>query len=121
MQNGYRTKLWKYKLQILANELNLTFCVMHYPPGTSKWNKIEHKMFSYISKNWRGHPLISREVVISLIGATKTSSGLEIMAVLDENNYESGIKVSDKEIKTLNIIGDPFHPEWNYTVAPQVR
>ena len=78
-------------------------------------------MFSYISKNWRGRPLISKEVVVSLIGGTKTSSGLEIMAILDENDYKLGIQVSDEEIKTLNIVGDPFHPEWNYTVAPQVR
>lgn len=119
--NGYRVKLWKRELQLLSNETGLKINVRHFPPGTSKWNKIEHKMFSYISKNWRGCPLISREVVVSLIGATKTSSGFEIMATLDENNYESGIKVSDDEIQNLNITGDPFHPEWNYTVAPQVR
>jgi len=119
--NGYRVKLWKRELQLLSNETGLKINVRHFPPGTSKWNKIEHKMFSYISKNWRGCPLISREVVVSLIGATKTSSGFEIMATLDENNYESGIKVSDDEIQSLNITGDPFHPEWNYTVAPQIR
>ena len=117
--NGYRVKLWKRELQLLSNETGLKINVRHFPPGTSKWNKIEHKMFSYISKNWRGRPLISKEVVVSLIGATKTSSGLEIMATLDENNYESGIEVSDEEIQSLNIVGDAFHPEWNYTVLPQ--
>ncbi len=119
--NGYRVKLWKRELQLLSNETGLKIHVRHFPPGTSKWNKIEHKMFSYISKNWRGRPLISKEVVVSLIGATKTSSGLEIMAILDENDYEPGIQVSDEEIKALNIVGDSFHPEWNYTVIPQVR
>jgi len=119
--NGYRVKLWKRELQLLSNETGLKIHVRHFPPGTSKWNKIEHKMFSYISKNWRGRPLISKEVVVSLIGATKTSSGLEIMATLDENNYEAGIEISDEEIQSLNIVGDPFHPEWNYTVLPQVR
>ncbi len=118
--NGYRVKLWKRELQLLSNETGLKIHVRHFPPGTSKWNKIEHKMFSYISKNWRGRPLISKEVVVSLIGATKTSSGLEIMAILDENDYEPGIQVSDEEIKALNIVGDSFHPEWNYTVIPQV-
>lgn len=119
--NGYRVKLWKRELQLLSNETGLKIHVRHFPPGTSKWNKIEHKMFSYISKNWRGRPLISKEVVVSLIGATKTSSGLEIMAILDENNYEVGIEISDEEIQALNIVGDSFHPEWNYTVLPQVR
>lgn len=116
--NGYRVKLWKRELQLLSNETGLKIHVRHFPPGTSKWNKIEHKMFSYISKNWRGRPLISKEVVVSLIGATKTSLGLEIMAILDENNYEAGIEIPDEEIQALNIVGDPFHPEWNYTVLP---
>lgn len=119
--NGYRVKLWKRVLQLLSNEIGLKITVMHFPPGTSKWNKIEDKMFSYISKNWRGRPLITKEVVVSLIGATKTSSGLEIMAMLDENDYESGIEVSDEEIQSLNIIGHAFHPEWNYSISPRVR
>lgn len=117
--NGYRVKLWKRELQLLSNETGLKINIRHFPPGTSKWNKIEHKMFSYISKNWGGCPLISKEVVVSLIGATKTSCGLEIMATLDENNYELGIEVSDEEIQSLNIVGDAFHPEWNYSVLPQ--
>lgn len=119
--NGYRVKLWKRELQLLSNETGLKINIRHFPPGTSKWNKIEHKMFSYISKNWRGRPLISREVVVNLIGATTTASGLEIMSVLDENNYENGIEVSDEEIQALNIVGNAFHPEWNYTILPQVR
>lgn len=119
--NGYRVKLWKRELQLLSNETGLKINVRHFPPGTSKWNKIEHRMFSYISKNWRGRPLISKEVVVNLIGATETRSGLEIMAVLDENNYEAGIEVSQEEVQALNIVGDSFHPEWNYTISPQVR
>ncbi len=91
---------------------------MHFPPGTSKWNKIEHKLFSYISKNWRGKPLIDRETVVNLIGNTKTTTGLTVAAVLDENVYTTGIKVSDKIMHTINKSGDSFHPEWNYTIMP---
>ena len=117
--NGNRVKLWKTELQKLANEKNITISVSHFPPGTSKWNKIEHRMFSFITQNWRGKPLISRATVINLISNTKTKKGLQIRAVLDENEYKKGIKVSDKELKKINIIEDEFHGEWNYKIAPQ--
>ena len=117
--NGYRVRLWKYELQKLADELKLKIHVRHFPPGTSKWNKIEHKLFSYISQNWRGMPLISREAVVNLIAKTKTSTGLLVRSVLDENEYKKGKKISDDEVATLNIKGDIFHPEWNYTISPR--
>lgn len=117
--NGYRVRLWKRELQKLANELNMTIHVCHFPPGTSKWNKIEHKMFCYISQNWRGRPLITKEVVVNLIGNTKTKSGLEIQAQLDENTYEKGIKVTDEEMNSFNIVKEQFHGEWNYKILPQ--
>jgi hypothetical protein len=118
--NGYRVRLWKKELQTLANETQLKITVRHFPPGTSKWNKIEHRMFSYISKNWRGKPLIDRETVVNLISRTETEKGLKIQAVLDENQYETGKKVTDKEMDALNIEGDDFHPEWNYTIHPHL-
>jgi Rhodopirellula transposase DDE domain len=118
--NGYRVRLWKLELQKFSNESRLKIHVRHFPPGTSKWNKIEHKLFSYISKNWRGRPLISRETVVNLIGNTKTQTGLRVMAVLDENEYEKGKEVTDEEMTALNIKGESFHPEWNYTIAPQI-
>ena len=117
--NGYRTRLWKIELQKLANEINLKIHVRHFPPGTSKWNKIEHKLFSYISKNWRGKPLINRETVVNLISNTRTTKGLIVSAVLDKNKYKTGIKVTDKEMEEVVIYGDEFHPEWNYTIAPR--
>ena len=116
--NSYRTKLWKVELQKLANELKLEVQVHHFPPGTSKWNKIEHRLFSYISKNWRGKPLISHETVVSLIANTKTEAGLRVAAVLDKNHYQTEIKVSDKEMGDLNLSTDEFHPEWNYIIRP---
>ena len=118
--NGYRVRLWKKKLQSLVNEIGIEVSVRHFPPGTSKWNKIEHKMFSYISKNWRGKPLINRESVVNLIAQTSTETGLEIQAILDENEYQTGKKVSDEEMDALNIEGDIFHPEWNYTIRPHL-
>lgn len=118
--NGYRVRLWKKALQVLANETGLKISVRHFPPGTSKWNKIEHRMFSYISKNWRGKPLINRETVVNLISETRTDAGLKIRAVLDNNQYDTGQKVSDEEIDALNIEGDDFHPEWNYTIQPHL-
>lgn len=118
--NGYRVKLWKVELQKLANELNLKIRVCHFPPGTSKWNKIEHRLFSYISKNWRGKLLITRETVVNLIANTRTSKGLEIQAVLDENEYRAGLEVEDAQINSLNIVGAKFHPEWNYTISPNL-
>lgn len=117
--NGYRVRLWKRELQKLSNELKIVINVSHYPPGTSKWNKIEHRMFSFISKNWRGKPLISRQTVIELIGNTKTKTGLEIKAVLDENFYEKGIHVSDEEMEMINLEESDFHGEWNYRIKPQ--
>lgn len=117
--NGYRTRLWKSQLQSLANEIGLKITVGHFPPGTSKWNKIEHKLFSFISINWRGQPLISREVVVNLIGSTKTKTGLTVKAVLDENIYEKGLKIKDNVINNLNIEKNEFHGEWNYSIAPK--
>jgi transposase len=117
--NGYRVRLWKRELQTLANEEKLSIRVAHYPPGTSKWNKIEHRMFSFISQNWRGKPLVSRQTVIELIGNTTTKTGLEIKVVLDEKLYQKGIQVPDEEIQNLNIHKNAFHGEWNYTIKPQ--
>ncbi len=117
--NGYRVRLWKRELQSLANEQNLSIGVSHYPPGTSKWNKIEHRMFSFISQNWRGKPLVNRQTVIDLIGKTTTKTGLEIKVVLDENLYHKGIQVSDEEMKNINIHKNVFHGEWNYVIRPQ--
>ncbi len=118
--NGYRVKLWKASLQDLANEIKRDIVVCHFPPGTSKWNKIEHRLFSYISKNWRGKPLVSVETVINLISNTTTKTGLTVTAVLDENTYEKGIEVNDEKMSGLNIKGDAFHPEWNYTISHKV-
>lgn len=116
--NGYRVRLWKTELQALANEINLKIYICHFPPGTSKWNKIEHRLFSYISKNWRGRPLITKETVVNLIANTTTEAGLTVRAVLDENEYKTGRKISDDELALLNIAGDGFHPEWNYCISP---
>ena len=107
-------------MQRFSDETGLSVRVHHFPPGTSKWNKIEHRLFSYISKNWKGHPLISRETVVNLIANTKTKEGLEVFAVLDENEYQKGRKISDEEIASLRIQGDDFHPEWNYKISPRL-
>lgn len=117
--NGSRVRLWKKEIQDLANELNMEISVCHFPPGTSKWNKIEHRLFSYISLNWRGKPLTSYEVVVSLIGSTNTAKGLSVVSELDTNTYEKGIKVLDKNFNEINIHKDDFHGEWNYTISPQ--
>src|SRR5918992_758612 len=114
--NGYRVRLWKRELQRLANTSGLDITVCHFPPGTSKWNKIEHRLFSYISMNWRGQPLISHEVIVELIGATTTQSGLRVEAQLDTNVYPTQLKVSDEEMAALNVTAHDFHGEWNYTV-----
>lgn len=114
--NGSRNRLWKYEIQQFANETEITVTVCHFPPGTSKWNKIEHRMFSHITKNWRGRPLTSYGVIVKLIANTTTEAGLKINAALDENEYPTGIKVTDKEMKNLNIEKEQFHGEWNYTV-----
>jgi len=116
--NSSRTRLWKVELQKLANELGLAIRVCHFPPGTSKWNKIEHRMFSYVSLNWRGKPLESLQVIIDLISSTTTSTGLEIHARLDPGQYEKGIKVTDAELAAVTIERDQFHPDWNYTIHP---
>lgn len=116
--NGSRVRLWKIELQGLANELGMPISVCHFPPGTSKWNKIEHRLFSFITLNWRGRPLVSHEVIVSLIGATTTKKGLRVRSELDRNSYPTGRKVTDKEISEVNIVRDEFHGEWNYTVFP---
>ena len=117
--NGARVRLWKVELQKLADETGLTLHVHHYPPGTSKWNRIEHRLFCHITQNWRGRPLTDRVAVVELIGATTTKAGLKVQCALDERTYEKGIKVSDAEMQTLDITGDTFHPEWNYTIRPR--
>jgi hypothetical protein len=116
--NGYRSRLWKVALQGLADDLGLRVGVCHFPPGTSKWNKIEHRMFCHITRNWRGKPLQSRAAVVSLIGNTKTREGLHIHAELDTNSYPTGLEVSDEELAAVQITQDAFHGEWNYTIAP---
>jgi len=117
--NSYRCRLWKVALQELADAIGLQVTVCHFPPGTSKWNKIEHRMFCHITKNWRGKPLVSRAVVVNLIGNTKTKAGLHIQAQLDTNSYKTGIKVSDEELATVRLERDAFHGEWNYTITPK--
>jgi hypothetical protein len=117
--NGSRVRLFKVELQNLADETGLTLQVCHYPPGTSKWNKIEHRLFCHITQNWRGKPLITRETVVELIASTTTRMGLTVRCELDTRSYPKGIKVSDAEMKTLNIKGNTFHPEWNYTISPR--
>ncbi len=119
--NGSRVRLWKVELQKLADETGVTIGVCHYPPGTSKWNKIEHRLFCHITQNWRGRPLTSRSAVVELIAATTTKKGLTVRCELDSNSYAKGLKVSDAEMAALNIEGDEFHPEWNYTIKPRPR
>ena len=119
--NGYRTRLWKTELQRLADETGLAVRVCHFPPGTSKWNKIEHRLFSFISINWRAKPLLTRQVIINLIAATTTKSGLTVHARLDENTYPKGIKITDQQLARVNITTDTFHPEWNYTIKPRTH
>ena len=118
--NGSRVRLFKVELQKLADETGLDLQVCHYPPGTSKWNKIEHKLFCHITQTWRGQPLISRQTVVELIASTTTKAGLTVRCELDTCPYPKGIQVSKEEMATLNITGDEFHPEWNYTVSPRV-
>lgn len=118
--NGYRVRFWRLQLQKLADEIGLVIHVCHFPPGTSKWNKIEHRMFCHITQNWRGRPLLSREVVVNLIGNTTTAEGLRIRAELDENTYVVGIKVSDQELNKVAIEREEFHGEWNYKIKPRL-
>ena len=117
--NGYRLRLWKLELQKLADETGLEIAVCHFPPGTSKWNKIEHRLFSAITQNWRGKPLVSHEVVVNLIGATTTETGLKVKSELDTNQYPAGRIVSDDELSTIHIRRDIFHGDWNYALLPR--
>jgi transposase len=117
--NGTRCRLWKVELQGLADETGLRISVCHFPPGTSKWNKIEHRMFCHITENWRGRPLVSREVVVNLIGHTTTATGLAIRSELDEGSYPTGRQVSDEQMEGLSIKRDKFHGEWNYSILPR--
>jgi len=119
--NGYRVRLWKAELQKLADETNLEIAVCHFPPGTSKWNKIEHRLFSAISQNWRGKPLVSHEVMVELIGATTTRTGLRVHSAIDRGRYPSGVAVSDAEMETLYLRSEAFHGEWNYSLLPRQR
>jgi Rhodopirellula transposase DDE domain len=116
--NGYRVRLWKVELQKLADELKLPVTVCHLPPGTSKWNKIEHRLFSFITINWRGKPLRSYRTIVQLIAATTTDAGLRVRAELDQNKYPKGVKVSDAQIAAVNLSRHPFHGDWNYTISP---
>jgi len=117
--NGARLRLWKRELQVLADQLRLLITVCHLPPGTSKWNKIEHRLFAFITQNWRGKPLVNHQVIVQLIANTTTDTGLTVACQLDANTYEKGITVSDAEMATLNIQPAEFHGEWNYTFAPR--
>jgi len=116
--NGARNRLWKVELQKMANQTGLTITVCHFPPGTSKWNKIEHRMFSFITKNWRGKPLTDRATIVNLIGSTKTEEGLKIRCELDTNDYPKGIKVSDAQMEKVKLKKHEFHGDWNYTIYP---
>jgi hypothetical protein len=118
--NGYRLRLWKVELQQLADETGLAITVCHFPPGTSKWNKVEHRLFAHITMNWRGRPLVSHEVVVNLIGATTTRSGLKVKARLDTSIYPIKVRVSDEDIANVNMKPHKFHGEWNYTISPRV-
>ena len=117
--NGYRNKLWKVELAKLAQETGLTITVCHYPPGTSKWNRIEHRMFSFITKNWRGKPLTSYQVIVDLVASTTTQTGLRILAEWDQGKYPKGIEITDAELAALPLARHEWHPEWNYDLAPQ--
>jgi hypothetical protein len=117
--NGARVRLWKVELQRFADETGLILHVHHYPPGTSKWNRIEHRLFCHITQNWRGRPLASRMAVVELIGATTTNAGLKVECALDEGLYEKGVKITNAEMDSLAIQGNAFHPEWNYTITPR--
>jgi len=119
--NGARNRAWKYHLQQFADQMGLEVTVCHYPPGTSKWNKIEHRMFSFISLNWKGRPLVSYETVVNLIGATRTKTGLRIKAALDTRQYEAGIRIPDEEMERINLQPHSTNPSWNYTISPRIH
>jgi hypothetical protein len=115
--NGARVRLWKWELQKLANEIGVAITVAHLPPGTSKWNRIEHRLFAFITQNWRGKPLVSHQVIVQLIGATTTKTGLSVACRIDDNLYPKGVTVSDDEIEAINLRCNKFHGEWNYTIS----
>jgi Rhodopirellula transposase DDE domain len=117
--NGARVRLWKRELQVLADELGIAITVCHLPPGTSKWNRIEHRLFAFITQNWRGKPLVSHQVIVQLIANTRTKTGLTVACRIDASAYEKSIKVSDAEMAALNIQPANFHGEWNYTFTPR--
>lgn len=119
--NGYRVRLWRMQLQHLADEIGLTVQVCHFPPGTSKWNKIEHRLFCHITNNWRGRPLLTRQIVVQLIGSVTTKQGLRVRAELDEHVYDAGVKITDEELAAIAIERDEFHGEWNYRIRPRGR
>jgi len=119
--NGNRVRLWKTELQRLADDIGLQISVCHFPPGTSKWNQIEHRLWSFIAKNSRGRPLVSHEVIINSIAATTTDTGLEVYAQLDERDHPQGIEITDAELAAVNLTRDPFHGEWNYTIKPSTK
>jgi len=119
--NGYRLRVWKVGLQNLANETGLSITVCHFPPGTSKWNKVEHRLFSFISSNWRGEPLSDYETIVKLIANTTTSKGLKVSCRLDRRKYPKGKRISDEEMKFINLTPSTFHGEWNYTINPNVK
>jgi hypothetical protein len=119
--NGPRNRLWKYELQHLSDELGVELEVCHFPPGTSKWNKIEHRVFCHITRTWRGEPLESYQMVVTLIGSTRTATGLEVHATLDEADYNKGITISDADFKSINVTPNKFHGEWNYVIKPRIR
>jgi Rhodopirellula transposase DDE domain len=116
--NGPQLKLWKRELQRFTNETGLKVTVAHLPPGTSKWNKIEHRLFAFITVNWRGKPLVSHQVIVQLIGATTTETGLKVCCEIDSNLYPKGVNVTDQEMQAIRIARDDFHGEWNYTISP---
>jgi len=119
--NSSRCRLWKVALQELADATGLVLHVSHFPPGTSKWNKIEHRLFCHVTQNWRGEPLVSHELIVKLIGSTTTDTGLKVRAALDTGRYESGIKVTDEELDAVRIKRDDFHGEWNYSILPREK
>jgi hypothetical protein len=119
--NGSRLRLWKWELQRLANATGLTIHVSHLPPGTSKWNKIEHRLFSFISKNWRGRPLLTHATIVKLIANTRTSTGLKVTCILDKRRYPNKIKITDEQMATIRLVPDSFHGDWNYSIRPRRR
>jgi hypothetical protein len=119
--NGSRRRQWKYELYGLSKEIGIPITVCHYPPGTSKWNKIEHRLFPFISMNWRGVPLTDYQIVVDLINNSKTREGLSVKCVLDMNKYEVGVRISDKQMREIKLLGGRFHKDWNYTLKPPVN